>query len=205
MLLYSLLWACRYLDCIWQMIIINHHQDGYDCGDKRNCWLWPELITVPNKRPTSDWEDSRDAANFWEMYSLFYTLTWAELMMDDCDLYLTYKISKCHHPINFSMNDKLAHWFADGKNVLDRVFALIATSARWLLRSQMYSTNTCVHVVWQCSIGCLSTCVQIYCQSLPAGRWPTNLWEKETLSMFRKYNIRLKAVGVLWMSCWLII
>lgn len=44
MLLYSLLRACRYLDCMWQMIFINHHQGGYDCGDKRNCWLWPELI-----------------------------------------------------------------------------------------------------------------------------------------------------------------
>lgn len=31
------------------------------------------------------------------------------LLIDDHDLYLTCKLSKCHHNINFSMNNKLVH------------------------------------------------------------------------------------------------
>ncbi len=124
--------------------------------------------------------------------------------MDDHDLYLTCKLSKCHHTINFSMNDKLARWFADGKNPPVRVFALITTSARWLLRSQMYSPNTCVHVVWHAPLAVhqhegwytAKVCLQ--------DKWPTNLWEKhaqETLSMWRQYNVSPKVARILWIRC----
>lgn len=88
--------------------------------------------------------------------------------MDDHDLYLTCKLSKCNHPINFSKNDKLARWSADGRIPPVRVFALITTSARWLLRSQMNGTNTCVHVVWPRSIGCQSPRAPIDCRGRPA-------------------------------------
>lgn len=81
-----------------------------------------------------------------------------------------------------------------------RVFALIKTSARWLARSHVHSTNTCILVVWLCSIGFPSTYVQIYCLQ---DKWPTNLWEKthleETQSMFRKYSWSWRVRG-LWLG-----
>lgn len=170
----------------------------------------------PNKRPTSDWEDSRDAAISWgDVFFILHAYVSRTVLTFWWTTAIYIWLTNYPNAIILLILAWTINWPIDlqmGKNALVRVFALIMTSARWLLRSQMYSTNTCIHVVWLCSIGCLSTCVQIYCQGLPVGEMTNKpvggkkTHPEETQSMFRKYNFSWKVVRGLWMRwVWLII
>lgn len=89
-----------------------------------------------------------------------------------------------------------------GKILPLRVFTLIGTPARWLLVSQMYCTDTCVHVVWLCFAGCVSTLVLIDCQGLPLkwmiGAKPVGkIYRGQIQSTLRKYHLSWTSVQLL--------